>query len=1138
MSRSLFLSFLIFVLVISVGCSGNSSSPVTPETGDTDLELTGQESFTTENSGPGHSLLGYGECVFDPDTGTLEIVPMRSSELHLNIVKMVEKISFGLSIIPPVTFTDGILDVNLAIQHPLTDMDQFSVFDLKMVIISEGSMTGYSDPDIKVAGPSETRLENADGMTRYWNAAEFSNTGFWGYYPGNLGATLEPGNTAIINGYKLFADGFDMDAPIADLDPATRALTVAGNLNARNFKISFGTGFTFNYAMDASWDVSDPNPPENLPGDFPPTANQPEPWWIEVTEINNTLWYVEPDYGGSVKYGITIHDWQGIDDFGTVTIDCPGIFTMTSDVPVSSTEFTATYNLDVIEPDLTSSDSIEVLVSVGVSGDYDSVLTGVNKPLAAYHMHLTDVYDSDNEKPIAIAEATSATHIIEGETVSFDASASHDPDGTLVNWKWDMNGDGEYNDPFSGSPKTPTATFNEPGIVMVDIMVFDDEGAFDTLDEKIEVLVVDAENVPPVALAEATTSPNIFIGETVTFDASASYDPDGDVVDWKWDFDGDLDYNDTFDGTMQVPTATYNEAGTFLVDLMVIDDSSGWCYLDQKIEIEVIVVPNIPPVADAVATTPTEIDACDSVTFDATGSYDDDGTIDQYLWDFNGDGFFGDSYDSGTSDNPTRNFDEEGSIDVQLKVIDNDFDEDILDIPITITTTNIDPVADAVATTPTTIYSAESVTFSALGSTDEVCDDIVSYEWDFDGDTVFGDSFDSGTPDNPTKVYMSMGTYEVMLRIIDGFGITDETETPITVTVENAPPNSCAEITDPWPYFWNTDIHFSGACSYDVDGTVDLYEWDMDADGTYETTGVDLILNIATAGDYQVQLRVTDDLGVTDLLDAPLAFHIYDDTNTAPMITQVNHSRTTSYTGEDPVSLSVEFIDPVHPSDTHTFLWTCDYGTFDDETSPTPVWTPPNQVVECDITCRVTDNESAWDEGTCQQWVTSYPILDEYNSYSPDGALPSGSLEDIYTSEIYNPTDYIFPNSPDLNGNVVFINIWASWCPPCKAELPHLLAMYNTWKEDDFIFFEHSIQDSFTEMMTYLNANPQWQATYWTYEYPPTYWPQIRQWISPDTGENSIPQSFIFDRDGYVRLSKLGSISSPTYYDAILDELL
>ena len=73
------------------------------------------------------------------------------------------------------------------------------------------------------------------------------------------------------------------------------------------------------------------------------------------------------------------------------------------------------------------------------------------------------------EPPTAIMEATTPTTIEEGETVSFDASAST---GTLpLTFTWDFNGDDDYSDTYTGDPETPTKQFDTVGLYDVTVKV-------------------------------------------------------------------------------------------------------------------------------------------------------------------------------------------------------------------------------------------------------------------------------------------------------------------------------------------------------------------------------------------------------------------------------------------------------------------------------------------------------------------------------------------------------------------------------------------------------------------------------------------------------------------------------------------
>ena len=168
-------------------------------------------------------------------------------------------------------------------------------------------------------------------------------------------------------------------------------------------------------------------------------------------------------------------------------------------------------------------------------------------------------------------------------------------------------------------------------------------------------------NQSPSAVITATptdgTAPLI-----VAFDASTSFDPDGVISKYRWDFgDGHSALGKTY-------SHTYTDVGSHLVELAVTDDKGAVGLATRTIvvrkESASTPAPNQPPVAQ-IAATPTSGPAPLLVNFNASGSSDPDGTIRQYQWDF-GDGALG----SGSTISHT--FVNTGTYNVQLTVTDND----------------------------------------------------------------------------------------------------------------------------------------------------------------------------------------------------------------------------------------------------------------------------------------------------------------------------------------------------------------------------------------------------------------------------------------------------------------------------------
>lgn len=165
-----------------------------------------------------------------------------------------------------------------------------------------------------------------------------------------------------------------------------------------------------------------------------------------------------------------------------------------------------------------------------------------------------------NAAPAASFTATPATGTAP-LTVQFNAGASSDPDGTIASYAWDF-GDGD-----TATGATATHTYATAGVYVALLTVTDDEGTSDTTDQTITVTAPG--NSAPVAAFTHTGTSGLFLPVTVTFDGSASYDDDGSIIAYNWNF-GDGEY-----GAGSTVSHAYDAFGAYTVVLIVVDDDGA-----------------------------------------------------------------------------------------------------------------------------------------------------------------------------------------------------------------------------------------------------------------------------------------------------------------------------------------------------------------------------------------------------------------------------------------------------------------------------------------------------------------------------------------------------------------------------------
>ncbi len=172
-------------------------------------------------------------------------------------------------------------------------------------------------------------------------------------------------------------------------------------------------------------------------------------------------------------------------------------------------------------------------------------------------------------------------------------------------------------------------------------------------------------------------------------------------------------------------------------------------------------------------------------------------------------------------------------------------------------TGNIPPSAVLTAA-PSPVDVNGTVNFSAAGSAD-LDGTITKYEWDLDGDGTY--EVESATTATTSRSYSTVGTRNARLRVTDNVGASTVSDVR-AVVVTNAPTASFS--LSPNPAASGQVVSFDASASTDTDGTIVKYEWDLDANGTYETnSGTTPTTSKSYTGPttLMVKLRVTDNVG-------------------------------------------------------------------------------------------------------------------------------------------------------------------------------------------------------------------------------------------------------------------------------------
>ena len=130
-----------------------------------------------------------------------------------------------------------------------------------------------------------------------------------------------------------------------------------------------------------------------------------------------------------------------------------------------------------------------------------------------------------------------------------------------------------------------------------------------------------------------------------------------------------------------------------------------------------------------------------------------------------------------------------------------------------------------------------------------------------------------------------------------------------------------------------------------------------------------------------------------------------------------------------------------------------------------------------------------------------------------------------YNWKLADENNTVF-NFEDAKGKVVLVNFWATWCPPCIAEMPSLQALYNDY--NDKIVFLFVTSDWYKEINPFLSKN---NYTFKVHR-PASDYPKY-------FNISTIPRTFLIDKNGTIIIDESGAANwNSDKIRKIIDNLL
>jgi PKD repeat protein len=401
-------------------------------------------------------------------------------------------------------------------------------------------------------------------------------------------------------------------------------------------------------------------------------------------------------------------------------------------------------------------------------------------------------------------------------------------DRTVVSFNWNF-GDGKST---TTSGNTVSHNYGSEGSFTVTLTITDSQGNVSTCTATVTV----GSLAPTCAFAFSPTAPKV--DDSVLF-TSLSTDPDGVIESFSWQF------GDGGSSTSANPSHIYTAAASFIAILTVTDDQGNVTSCSQTIAVTL----GEPPDCDLIAS-PTPANIGETVSFNASGSTDSDGTITNFTFDF-GDGG---SLDNGSDPTTSHAYTTAGSKTATVTVTDNDGNRTTCSV-IVIVGTGAPTCSFSISPT-VNITPLQTVSVNASASADPD-GGAITFAWSFPGGV---NTTAPATEVTEDVTYANPGTFTITLVVTDNEAQSTSCSNP--VTIGNTLPVCAFSVLG---INQSTGLaSFDASASVDPDGgAITLFSWAFGDALSFSSTSPTTTHTYATTGDRTVTLTVTDNEGTT-----------------------------------------------------------------------------------------------------------------------------------------------------------------------------------------------------------------------------------------------------------------------------------